>query len=173
MSLFQEILVKIPFIRYAALYKKNCSNRPGHFYSPVVSLDELSQHQDRIWNRVKKLHGVELNDIKQKEHLDRLLNSAHRLDLPEQKIPGKRYYFKNNSYPLPDAQALCMFLNHYQPKKIIEVGCGYSSACMLDYNEQNNLNIEFVFIEPNPQKHYFKKYFAGNRFRYIQEFTGK
>ena len=43
-------------------------------------------------------------------------------------------------------------INHFKPKKIIEVGSGHSSAVMLDTNEfffNNSINL--TFIEPYPE----------------------
>jgi len=44
-------------------------------------------------------------------------------------------------------------MRHFEPKKIIEVGSGYSSAAMLDVDELLfNNQIEFIFIEPFPDR---------------------
>ncbi len=41
---------------------------------------------------------------------------------------------------------------HFRPKKIIEVGSGFSSAAMLDINEQFFSNaIDLTFVEPYPK----------------------
>ncbi len=44
-------------------------------------------------------------------------------------------------------------LCHFKPKRLIEIGSGFSSAAMLDTNDNNlQSNIFFTFIEPNPDR---------------------
>jgi predicted O-methyltransferase YrrM len=44
-------------------------------------------------------------------------------------------------------------LRHFRPRRVIEVGSGYSSAVMLDTVEQFLENrTSFTFIEPNPER---------------------
>jgi hypothetical protein len=62
-----------------------------------------------------------------------------------------RYYFNNGSYEYTDAIILYSFIRHFKPKKIIEIGSGFSSAVMLDTNDIFNLKIKFSFIEPYPK----------------------
>ncbi|SHM64622.1 Methyltransferase domain-containing protein [Flavobacterium xanthum] len=46
-------------------------------------------------------------------------------------------------------------IRHFEPKKIIEVGSGYSSMIMLDTNELFFKNqIDLTFIDPNPERLY-------------------
>jgi predicted O-methyltransferase YrrM len=50
------------------------------------------------------------------------------------KGPGgsTRYYWDNGLYPVRDAMILAGMINQYRPKRIIEVGSGFSTAAMLD-----------------------------------------
>ena len=44
-------------------------------------------------------------------------------------------------------------LRQFKPKRVIEVGSGFSSAAMLDVNEKYcNGEIDFTFIEPSPDR---------------------
>jgi hypothetical protein len=48
---------------------------------------------------------------------------------------------------------LYAFLRHYRPRRVIEIGSGFSSALMLDVNDSFlQKTIQFTFIEPNPQR---------------------
>jgi len=62
-----NILTRIPYIRYAYLYKHNSSFRPGHYYSPVADIDDLTERQADIWTE-KKLPGIDLNENAQKKN---------------------------------------------------------------------------------------------------------
>ena len=64
---------------------------------------------------------------------------------------SKRYFYENPAYSYSDGIFLFYFLNKFSPKKIIEVGSGYSSALILDTNESFlNNNLDIIFIEPYP-----------------------
>jgi len=54
---------------------------------------------------------------------------------PEQPTPGRRFHLDNPSYGHYDAIMLYGMLREAKPRRIIEVGSGFSSAAMLDVNE--------------------------------------
>jgi len=152
-SLSGKILSKIPYLRYAWFYRQNCNHRPGHFYSPVVNLDELESRQNQIWAPDRKLPGIDLNDDKQHAFLEPLTAGAYQIPFPENAGGSEfRYYFDNKTYAHADGLVLFTMLTSYRPKRIIEVGSGFSSALMLDTNDKFlNNSIHFTFIEPNPE----------------------
>jgi hypothetical protein len=150
MNNIYKLLEKIPFLRYAALYKKNCSNRPGHFYSPVVDLEDLQRRADTIWKTTSNLPGIDLNEAAQAYYFQQLQEAYPLFDFPEHKQPDRRYYFDNNSFPFPDGVGLFAMLRCLQPRQIVEVGCGYSSALMLDCKTKFLEYTQFHFIEPFP-----------------------
>ena len=51
------------------------------------------------------------------------------------KQPNMRYYFDNNAYCHSDGICLYSMIRHLAPKRIIEVGSGFSSALMHDVND--------------------------------------
>ena len=56
----------------------------------------------------------------------------------------------NGSYGQFDAVMLYCMMRHARPRRIIEVGSGFSSAAMLDVNEQRmNGTIALTFIDPD------------------------
>ena len=64
-----------------------------------------------------------------------------------------RYYFDNETFPCSDALLLYGMIRELCPKRIIEVGSGFSSAVMLDTNERFcSSEIEMTFIEPYPDR---------------------
>ena len=70
--------------------------------------------------------------------------------MPE-KQEETRYYFENPAYSYSDAIMLHCMIRHLRPKKIIEIGSGYSSCMTLDTNELYFGNsIKTTFIEPYP-----------------------
>jgi len=70
---------------------------------------------------------------------------------PEKKL--NRYYFGNNTFEYCDAVTLYCMLRYLKPKRVIEIGSDFSSAVMLDVNEQFlNNSIDLTFIEPYPER---------------------
>jgi predicted O-methyltransferase YrrM len=130
---------------------------PGHFYSPIVSVEEIKKRESEIWGGVRQdtIKGIDLNADNQLAFLGEL--AAYYDDIPfkETKQSGLRYYFENDYYSYTDGIVLFSLIRHLRPKRIMEVGSGFSSAVMLDVN---NLyfanNIKLTFIEPFPKRLY-------------------
>ncbi len=124
----------------------------GHFYSPVPSLAEMHRDEERIFCPVPRtLPGIELRESEQLALLDRF--SANYGDLPftDNKKDGLRYYFVNPAYGYSDAIFLNLMIRYVRPKRIVEVGSGFSSCMTLDTNEiWFNNSIDCTFIEPYP-----------------------
>ena len=75
-------------------------------------------------------------------------------DLPfsEKRQQGFRYFFENPSYSYSDAIFLYCMMRHARPKRVIEIGAGYSSCVILDTNERFFANsIDCIFVEPYPE----------------------
>jgi len=151
-SLADKILSRIPYVRYAYFYRRYCNHRPGHFYSPVVNLDDLEQRKEKIWKPNRKLNGINLNEAGQQSFMHSLEEAAKLIPFAENPgQPGFRYYFDNKTYAHADGLVLFATLLTYKPNRVIEVGSGFSSALMLDTNDKFlNNSIRFTFIEPNP-----------------------
>lgn len=149
-KLMGKILTAIPYIRYAYLYKRNSNFRPGHYYSPVANIDEISERQAAIWGQ-KKLTGIDLNEYTQSEILAWILKNEAHFNIPTKKEVHRKYYGESPSYPYSDGAVLHAMVAKYKPKHVIEVGSGASSGCMIDASEQYELGTKFIFIEPEPQ----------------------
>lgn len=145
-----KVLVRIPYIRYAYLYKHNSSFRPGHYYSPVVDVDELHERQAEIW-APRELPGIDLQEDAQKEFLTYLLDNEAEFNIPWKKEPSRKYYGESPSYQYVDGVVLYAMVAKNRPRNIIEVGSGASSGCMLDASVQYGLGTSFTLIEPMPQ----------------------
>lgn len=126
---------------------------PGHFYSPIPSLDDVRRHEQRLFAEPpRELPGIVLNEAKQLELLDRLKPYYDEQPFPEQRTDGRRYFFENPAYSYSDAIFLHCMIRHARPHRIIEVGSGYSSCVTLDTNELHFENrIACTFVEPYPE----------------------
>lgn len=124
----------------------------GHFYSAVPSIQEREKFTSDDQEIPNTLPGIEINDAVQMELLEQFLQYYHECQFPDNKQEGFRYHFANPAYGHTDALTLYGMIRHFKPKKVIEVGSGYSSCAMLDTNDQFfNGEIKFTFIEPYPE----------------------
>ena len=157
--ILKYLLNKLPYIRTLNRkleeYKKTMRFAPGHFYSPIVSKDEILKNEDVIWKSVspESIVGIDFNTTKQKALVNSLNTFYNELPFKKHASNGLRYHFENKFYSYTDGIVLYGMLRHLKPKKVIEIGSGYSSALMLDVNEHFfNNKIALTFIEPYPKR---------------------
>jgi len=126
---------------------------PGHYYSAIPSLDEVERHAAKLFDRsAREISGVDLREGEQLTLLQEFAGYYAEQPFPITKEAGTRYYFENPAYAYSDALFLYSMIRHARPRKIIEVGSGFSSAATLDTNERFfQGSIDCVFIEPYPE----------------------
>jgi predicted O-methyltransferase YrrM len=125
----------------------------GHFYSPVPDFDQIKKDQSRIFaEHAKTVPGIELNENAQLELLEKFTDYYEEMPFQAEQQEGLRYRYNNPAYSYSDAIHLHCLIRHLQPRRIIEVGSGFSSCMMLDTNELHFDNaIQTTFIEPYPE----------------------
>lgn len=153
-KLVRSFIDEMPYIRKLRRQIENQGKyRAGHYYSPIPNREEiLEKHKHRNTEDIK-LPDISLN----KEKIFSLLNFYVKyygdLPFPEKKSPDCRYYYNNTYFGYSDAIYLYCFLRKHSPKKIIEIGSGFSSAVMLDTIDKFfSSKPELTFIEPNPDR---------------------
>ncbi|MER3428825.1 MAG: hypothetical protein C4334_12160 [Pyrinomonas sp.] len=126
---------------------------PGHFYSPIPSIEEIRSHESVIFaTDSRELGGIDLNESGQLALLKELTRYYGEQPFPVERSEGRRYFFENGAFSYFDAIVLYCMIRCLRPKKIIEIGSGYSSCVFLDVNELFFGNaISCTFIEPHPQ----------------------
>src|SRR5581483_4146780 len=127
---------------------------PGHFYSPIPSLDEVRRDEARIFGPPPRMpKGIAMREAEQVKLLADFLPFYETLPFNAQKTEGLRYYFENPFFGYMDAIMLHCMIRHLKPKRIVEIGSGFSSCVTLDTNELFFGNsIETTFIEPYPER---------------------
>lgn len=126
---------------------------PGHFYSPVVAIDEVRQDAPRIFDCTKTtLGGIDMNEEAHLELLAHFEALYPSIDFPAIPSPGHRYHYDNPAYGYSDAILLHCMLRHFRPRRIIEVGSGYSSCVILDTRERHlDGDLDVTLVEPYPE----------------------
>jgi predicted O-methyltransferase YrrM len=123
---------------------------PGHFYSPIPSLDEIRAREEELFGTpASSLPGVDLRAEEQLALLRELARFYPEMPFPRKQSPETRYWFENWAYSYADAIYLYSMLRHLQPRRIIEVGSGFSSAAMLDTADRWLPETSFTFIDPD------------------------
>lgn len=123
---------------------------PGHFYSPIPDINEIRMNSKIIFDITnKELPGIFLNEDEQLSLASNFIKFYGDIPFPEKKLTGFRYYFDNDFFSYGDGVSLYSLMRILEPKRIIEIGSGFSSAAMLDVDEKIfGEQIDFTFIEP-------------------------
>jgi hypothetical protein len=125
----------------------------GHFYSPIPDRDEILAYVKSKKRQSMELPDVKLNQESQFKLLNEYIQFYQELPFPEQQKPEYRYYYDNGWYAYSDGIFLYCFLRKHQPKRIIEIGSGFSSALILDTVDGFfSHRPEITFIEPYPDR---------------------
>lgn len=107
----------------------------GHFYSPIANNKEIEEGIANISYDPLCLYGIDLRLDSQLELLKAFGTLYQEMPFSEEPTNNLRYYFNNQAYCHSDGICLYSMLRLIQPKRIIEVGSGFSSALMYDVNE--------------------------------------
>lgn len=126
----------------------------GHFYSPVPDTRSLSSEpkRSRVWPAVApEIAGVEWRPREQVT-LVRELAAQPELELPRAPTGVvTEYQTDNDFFRLQDGWTLQAMLRHLQPKRLIEVGGGWSSLLSARVNREClGGELDFTCIEPYP-----------------------
>ena len=125
----------------------------GHYYSPIVDPDELMvAKQPNRKVGPKDIAGIDLSLDRMIDWWQRNASTLRATPFPDAESPAHRYYADNNMYPLGDAAVLRAMILAQRPERIIEIGSGFSSACMLDTVDEAGLETELTFIEPEADR---------------------
>lgn len=151
----KKVLNKLPYVN--TLYKQslNCCYPNGHYYSPVFSIEDVKNREAEIWKNTGKetIHGIDMQLEEQRALVSQFNKYYEEQPFASEKQPNIRYQFENSYYSYTDGIILYSMIRHFNPKRVIEVGSGYSSMVMLDTNElffKNKINL--TFIEPFPER---------------------
>ena len=134
-SLIRNVLDSFPYVgSLRAQVRAAGSYAAGHFYSAVPSREDVVAYLSS--RRADDPVGVDLNRDEQQRLLQAFGNYYAELPFPEKPGSTTRYYFDQSVFCYADAIFLYSFLRHFQPRRIVEVGSGFSSAVLLDTAER-------------------------------------
>ena len=125
--------------------------RPGSYSSPIPDIREIHARSHIVYDRSStEIAGIDVQVQAQAELAREFVTYYKDIPFPEKKQDWFRYYLDNDYFSYGDGVVLYSMMRRFKPKRIIEVGSGFSSAAMLDVT--CNGDIDFTFIEPFPDR---------------------
>lgn len=124
---------------------------PGHYHSPLPDLAharELRETEDPP----DSLPGIDTRLPDQLGLLEELAGYADEMPFGLEPRAGRRYHLDCGWFAHGDGIALYSMLRHVRPRRYLEIGSGWSSACALDTADAHLDAVEFTFVDPNPQR---------------------
>ncbi|HET6893109.1 MAG TPA: hypothetical protein VFH31_18535, partial [Pyrinomonadaceae bacterium] len=155
MSSAKETLKKVSFQAHKLALRAGLFLLPKHYYASISSVLELEKTR-AFWVKKSLLPGIGSTLDGQAHKLKQVClpfqteyagNIAYRHAVEHHFGPGYGYI---------EAQALHAIIRHFRPKRIIEVGSGVSTYCMLKAIELNEKEAHepthITCIEPYPSE---------------------
>jgi predicted O-methyltransferase YrrM len=125
----------------------------GHFYSPIPDAQDFGADYAR--RALGEISAAMVNERRQLELAAAFRSFYAEMPFPLDETPGFRYHLNNGRFNAYDGIILHCFIRMLKPKRIVEVGSGFSSAVMLDTCERFlGGATDITFIEPYPETLY-------------------
>jgi len=126
---------------------------PGHYYSPIPDFKKIEQDEHRIFTEwPRSIPGIDMREQEQMALARELAAFYPDMPFKVERTEGLRYHLFNPSYAYSDGVILHCMLRHLRPRRLVEVGSGYSSCVTLDTNDLFlGQQLQITFIEPYPE----------------------
>jgi hypothetical protein len=126
---------------------------PAHFYSCIPDLDDLARRSD--WRKPRSMYGIAHRDIDSQLALLGEWLLPHEKHLREHAVHAEAIVGGggDGGYGEIEAEVLFAFIATNKPNRIMQVGCGVSTAAILMAAEAVGNTPELVCIEPYPSRY--------------------
>ena len=105
-----------------------------HYYEPMYNYKKHLQHSLRD---ARRLPGIDLNEQGQLSWLTQFEYADELARIPFQPTRNNQFYYKNPNFAEGDAECLYSLIRLKKPKRIIEVGSGFSTMMAREAIVQN------------------------------------
>ncbi|MEI6540384.1 MAG: class I SAM-dependent methyltransferase, partial [Planctomycetota bacterium] len=122
--------------------------------SPLPDAGEIARNAVQLFDTsVDGIPSVDLNRSEQLSLVGELAAFYDELPFPEKKTDGVSYFLDNEWFAYGDGIVLYAMLRRFRPRRILEIGSGFSSAVMIETSRRFlNESVEMTFIEPSPER---------------------
>jgi predicted O-methyltransferase YrrM len=122
-----------------------------HYYQPLIN---PKKHLTKSLRSERSLPGIDFNIIEQLQILKKFNYNEELLKIPLNNNGEGRYYYNNTLYSSGDAEYLYNMIRLYKPKRIIEIGSGFSTliareAISMNSHYDPEYHCRHICIEPN------------------------
>jgi len=127
----------------------------GDFNSPLPDISEGQLFATTALNNepTDKIPGIDLRIDSQQRLLMKMVDIYPEFDWSEHRIPGRRFHFDQNWYVQADSICLYSMLRLFRPRRVVEIGSGFTSALMLDVNDRFlGGKTRLTFVDPCPDR---------------------
>jgi Methyltransferase domain len=138
---------------FRALQRLGINLTPNHFYWPVPDVAELEK---REWPIYPTPPGCNFH-LREQVKLAGDFGSRYLPELGWSSEPiADSYHYHNGYFESFDAEVAYCMVRHWKPRRIIEIGSGYSTRVMaqaLHANlEQDQIRGELITVDPYPER---------------------
>ncbi len=149
-----EAVLAIMLNTFRALQRVGINVSPNHYYWPIPDVATLAT---REWPAHSAPVGFDLRIKRQRDFLQTIASQFRQeLKFPHVSDGRGGYHYNNGFFEAVDAEMAYCFVRYYKPRRIIEVGGGYSTRIMaaaLQLNrEQDDAGGELISIDPFPSR---------------------
>jgi hypothetical protein len=125
----------------------------GHLHSPVVDPAEAKKYVRTSKDADIDIPGIKISRQRMLDFWDGTIEFIKTTSFAAEGASDDRYHYPNPSYPYGDALILRAMIGRYRSARVIEVGSGFSSACMLDAAEDAGIeDFSLTCIDPYPAR---------------------
>jgi predicted O-methyltransferase YrrM len=128
----------------------------GHFYSPIVDRQEVARREASLWPPRPTALGIDFNDAAHEEMLatwfPKFIADYDYPDEVDEAREPHRFFNNNSQFGWLDSRALFVMMRRLEPRRVIEVGSGFSSLLFADINRRFlGERVDITCIEPYPR----------------------
>jgi predicted O-methyltransferase YrrM len=132
----------------------------------VVDVRQTLAEEERLWGPVSQPVGLDLNPAGHRHLLTKVFPSLiEGYDYASEGPPDDqldRFYDFNGQFERQDPRVLFCMLRMIRPRRIIEIGSGYSTLLMMDVNHRYlGGEVAITCVEPHPRPFLRRAHYAG------------
>lgn len=126
---------------------------PNHYYSPIPDTKSL---EDNLWLTPSKLNGIKIDEKAMHNLLYEFSKFKKEYEMFSREKSNENFYINNTYFESVDSEIYYCMIRKFKPKRIIEVGAGFStfisSNAILKNKEEFNIDGKLTAIEPYPRE---------------------
>lgn len=128
---------------------------PNHFYSPIPDTRAIDR---RLFETDSELPGIDMREAEQLRFINELAGAYRReyalLPRTRAQAGSDGFYLNNGFFESGDAEVLYSYIRWLKPRRLIEIGSGFSTLVTLRAAHENEIEgkpLSVTCVEPYPR----------------------